>query len=166
MLRKAFINSLLQVSDILDVVQGLPEDKATEFYQDCNAGKHIRHVLDHLLTFIVSVETGVLDYNCRNRESIEESDWHAAQAQLDQIISTLEALPIGEQTLQVISETDSGVEMIEHFSSNVPREILFLINHTMHHAAYIRLLAKGCDITFPEHIGIAPATATYIRKIG
>ena len=164
MLRNALTQSLLQVSDILDAVHALPEDKALTFYQGSNAGKHIRHVLDHLLTFIPSIESGVLDYNRRNRESTVETDWKAAQAQLDDILKTLETLPISEQPLKVISEIDFCEESDQHFTSNVPREVLYLVNHTVHHVAYIKLLAANHDIILPEHIGVAPATATYMRK--
>lgn len=165
-LKEPLINSLLQISDILGVVQVLPEDKAVAFYQGSNAGKHVRHVLDHLLTFIVSVDTGILDYNRRNRESDIETNPQAAQAQLDDIVERIQALSISEKNVKVISEVDSCDTVNEHFSSNVPREILYLVNHTMHHAAYIKLLAKGQGIEFPDHIGIAPSTATHLRKLG
>ena len=68
MLRKALINSLAQINEILDVIEHLPKEKSVAFYCDSNAGKHVRHVLDHLLAFILSAESGVVDYNQRNRE--------------------------------------------------------------------------------------------------
>ena len=166
MLRNALINSLLQISDILEVTQNLPHDKATNFYIGTNAGKHVRHVLDHVLTFIPSIETGVLDYNLRNRDSDIETNWQAANAQLLEILQTLETLDMNNKALEVISEIDICSTENDTFTSNVPREVLYLINHTMHHAAYIKLLAKNCGVDLPDNIGIAPATATHIRKTG
>ncbi len=164
MLRNCLINSLLQITDILTATQNLPKDKATDFYITSNAGKHVRHVLDHILTFIPSIETGVLDYNRRNRDSDVETNWQAAQTQLEDILKTLNTLEINDTKLDVISEIDTCSTKNDRFTSNVPREVLYLINHTMHHAAYIKLLAKNCGVDLPDNIGVAPATATHIRK--
>ena len=166
MLRDAVIYSLLQISDILEVVVQLPETHAMNFYCEANAGKHVRHVLDHFLAFLPAVESGVLDYNMRNRDSVVESDWKVAKIQLDDVVKALEALPMDEKDLKVISEIDVTDTKSDSFSSNTSRELLYLINHTMHHAAYIKLLAKNCDIDLPEYIGLAPSTASHMREIG
>jgi hypothetical protein len=166
MLRNALTNSLHQIGEILETIDNLPNAKATEFYCNTNAGKHVRLVLDHILAFIPSITSGTLDYNRRNRESDVETNWHAAKTQLHEILKSLETLPLENTPLEVISELDSIQTANQNFTSNVPREVLYLINHTIHHVAYIRLLAKGCGITLGDHIGIAPATATYIRSTG
>jgi len=165
MLRDAVINSLLQVSDVLDEVQALDKDVALKFYCDNNAGKHVRHVLDHFLAFLPAHKEGVLDYNTRNRDSIVEKDWQEAKTQLNDIVEILKTLPVDEKNLKIISEIDVCDSKSDTFSSNTSRELLYLINHTMHHAAYIKLVAKGCGITLPDHIGIAPSTASYLRDI-
>ncbi len=166
MLRDAVIHSLLQISDILEVVVQLPETYAVNFYCDANAGKHVRHVLDHFLAYLPAIETGVLDYNMRNRDSVVENDRRAAKEQLDGVVKVLKTLPVDEKCLKIISEIDVTNTKSDSFSSNTSRELLYLINHTMHHAAYIKLLAKNCDIDLPEYIGLAPSTASHMREIG
>ena len=165
MLRDAVINSVLQISDILTEVKKLPEDKAKGFYCDLNAGKHVRHVLDHFLAFLSISDDGVLDYNTRNRDSVIETDFIAAQEQLDKIIKDFKALPEGERNLSLISEVDVSDTQNETFTSNSSREMLYLINHTMHHAAYINLIAKNYGLALPDHIGVAPSTASYLRNV-
>lgn len=164
MLHEATKNALSQVSEILNAVQGLPHHTATSFYCGTNAGKHVRHILDHFLAFIAALDEGVLDYNRRNRESDVERDWNAAQEQLDTIITRIAAMPVEATPIKIISEVDTCATENEQFDSNLPRELLYLINHTMHHTAYIRLLAQHEGIHFAEHIGIAPATASYLRQ--
>ncbi len=166
MLHKSLLDSLIQFEDILTKTNALPADKAHAFYCKSNAGKHVRHVLDHILAFIPCVESGVLDYNLRNRESAVETDWHAAQEQLSTILEKLESLNFDNKNIEVISEIGVCTTTNTSFRSNIAREVLYLINHTIHHAAYIRLLGQGCGVTLGDHIGIAPATATYIRKAG
>ena len=164
MLLNATINSLLQVSDILDEVENLPTDKAERFYCGTNAGKHVRHILDHFLAFLSITDDGILNYNIRNRESALETDWNVAQTQLNDIINSFKSENIEERKLRVISEIDVSDTLNQEFKSNSFREILYLINHTLHHTAYISLLAKNCDIALPEHIGIAPSTASHLRQ--
>lgn len=165
MLRNSVLNSLSQILDIIHLVHSLPESTAIEFYRDKNAGKHIRHVLDHFYAFLPAQQTGILDYNLRNRESVVEKDWVAAKTQLLDVIEKLKVLPINDKDLSVISEIDVSDTQNEICQSNIRRELLYLINHTIHHAAYIKLLAQICEITLPAHIGIAPSTASYLRKI-
>lgn len=64
----------------------------------------------------------------------------------------------------ITSEIDCLTTLTEKFRSNVAREALYLINHTIHHATYIRLLLKGCGVELASHIGIAPCTATFQRE--
>jgi uncharacterized damage-inducible protein DinB len=164
MLRDSVIHSILQISDILAEVKKLPKDKAQNFYCDLNAGKHVRHVLDHFLAFLSISDEGILDYNARNRDSVVETDFIAAQEQLNIIMQDFESFPDEERNLSLISEVDVSDTQNEYFTSNTSREMLYLINHTMHHAAYINLIAKHCGVALPDHIGVAPSTASYLRS--
>lgn len=164
MLHESVINSLSQVKEILTTLEKLPNDVAVKFYIDDNGGKHIRHILDHFLAFLSISDDGILDYNLRNRESIVEQSWDEAQKQLDGIIEKFISNSIEDKELKVISEIDVSDTKNSSFNSNTARELLYLINHTMHHAAYIKLLAKQSGVIFSPHIGIAPSTASFLRK--
>ncbi len=129
---------------------------------------HVRHVIDHVQAFLTGLQTGEIDYNVRHRNSPGETDPDFAAAQLLAIMSECEALEnlncAPPEELLVTSEIDCLTTHTEKFRSNVAREVLYLINHTIHHAAYIRLLLKGCGIELASHIGIAPCTATFQRE--
>ena len=89
-----------------------------------------------------------------------------AKAELTNIIDEIKVLEIDERNISVISEIDVSDTQNETYASNIRRELLYLINHTLHHAAYIKLLAQQSGITLSSHIGVAPSTASHLRKLG
>lgn len=173
MLNRSLLATLAQIGEILDVIRTLPPAQRSMAYAKSHAGVHVRHVIDHVQAFLTGLQTGEIDYNVRHRNSPGETDPDFAAAQLLAIMSECEALEnfskdrpasTAPDELLITSEIDCLTTHTEKFRSNVAREVLYLINHTIHHAAYIRLLLKGCGIELPSHIGIAPCTATFQRE--
>lgn len=168
MLNKSLLATLTQIGEILDVVSTLPAAQRSTVYVQSHAGVHVRHVIDHVQAFLAGLQTGEIDYNVRHRNSPSEMDPEFAAAQLLAIMGECEALEnlhcAPPEELLVTSEIDCLTTHTEKFRSNAAREVLYLINHTIHHAAYIRLLLQGCDLELSSHIGIAPCTATFRRE--
>ncbi|MDT8341889.1 MAG: hypothetical protein RQ751_10285 [Longimicrobiales bacterium] len=158
------VNALAQVGEILDVALALPAAERKRFYADAGAGRHVRHILDHVLALRAGLEAGVLDYNRRNRDAPIERDPQAARRQLEDLVAWLEAEGDLAGPITVLSEIDVDSTRDATLSSTVERELLYIINHTIHHAAYLRLLGEHRGLAFPDHIGLAPATASYMRR--
>lgn len=164
MVTKALLETLSQVDETLCAIRSQPDDLRNDFYVTNNVGKHIRHILDHLQTFLCGLETGEINYDIRQRNSICEIDPDFAYAQLHAIRQKFEQVRLPATVLTVISEVDCHAKRSESFQSNASREVLYLINHTIHHVAYVRLLLRISNLSLPEHIGIAPCTASYMRQ--
>ncbi|MDP1931785.1 MAG: hypothetical protein Q8L60_10035 [Gammaproteobacteria bacterium] len=163
MLNKALVDTLSQIGEIVDLVRELPNDVRSGVYIDNEVGLHVRHVMDHLQAFLTGLATGEVDYNVRRRRSLCETDPAIASEQLNSLIKKLTELRTPKVDLFVVSEIDCFSTRSERFQSNAGREMLYLINHTIHHAAYIRLLLRGSGLALPAHIGVAPCTATFHR---
>lgn len=157
-------DSLAQFVTIIDSIELLPNEKRNDFYIDNTVGKHIRHVVDHYLAFFKSLDSGILNYNLRNRDSQIEKDSQLAKIKINEVISRLENISTKNTELNVISEIDSFALVDFTFKSNIPRELLYLVNHTIHHAAYVKLIADNANIKIDADIGVAPATATFRRQ--
>lgn len=127
-------------------------------------GQHVRHVLDHYRTFATGVQTGVVDYNLRQRQNPEETEPDSALATIERLKSFFDSDSVEDKTLTVVSEINLQVEQSTTLESTTERELLYLINHSIHHMAYASLLANTQGIALPRHIGLAPGTATYERK--
>ena len=133
-------------------------------YKNSEISQHVRHIVDHFLALKNGLKNNCVNYNQRDRNGQTESDAAFATEIIDNLINWIASLETKNTKIAVISEINCNQEEIGTFQSNRDRELLFLLNHTIHHAAYIKLLAKHQGIKLPENIGMAPATATYLRN--
>ncbi len=164
----ALVESVQPVKTVCEVLLKMPNDSGQHYFNTLNIGRHFRHVYDHFYAVFDGVKSGVVDYNYRRRDALVERDIALSIEAADAIVN--QCWELGEQSLpshiDVVSEVDCHQEKNYAFSSNIERELLYLINHSVHHLAYVKLLLKGENIELPESIGLAPSTASYIRNEG
>jgi uncharacterized damage-inducible protein DinB len=163
MLRNALLACVEQLEVILKTVKHLPDHQSEDVYKDLGVGRHIRHVIDHFLALKLGLPEGVIDYNRRNRDSVIERDLHAAMDLIKTIKQWIMQIEIKDTNVGVVSEVDCFKTVNCSFTSTLSRELLYLINHTIHHAAYIKLLMRTKEVELPDYIGIAPGTASFLR---
>lgn len=163
MMRTALANSLEQLNDILVELEQMPGQLADSVYREANVGQHIRHVFDHMLAIKLAVEEGVVDYDKRDRGNEVETDRLMASQQLSLLRLWIQTEDFDDRRVSVASEIDCANTKRMHFDSNLNREILYVINHTIHHAAHIKLVLAQFGINLPAHIGVAPGTASFNR---
>ncbi len=162
-------NSVNQIITILLKIQSLSDQQRKILYCDLNIGMHVRHVNDHFLALKKGIDTGVLDYNNRNRGTTIETNSLEGLNQLYSLIEWLDESKklLTESTLntsiQVISEIDCLATENATFTSTIAREFLYLINHTIHHAAHMSLIIKNKGIEIDQKIGLAPSTRSFLR---
>ena len=111
----------------------------------------------------------VIDYNNRNRGTDIEVQMSSAYKQmlalsewidfLDENYSTAEF----NKSIKIISEIDCFKTTNQTFKSTIARELLYLINHTIHHAAHIALICRNEGVEIPLNTGMAPCTMTFLR---
>lgn len=132
-----------------------------------SAGAHMRHIIDHYQAFIDGLETGVIDYDYRRRNTALEVEPQLALSKLAQIKSKI--LALDEQVLyqEVMLSTEISISecVVQQVPSSLARELIFVGSHAVHHFAMIKQIANFQQIALPSSFGIAPSTATYLRKI-
>ncbi len=133
-------------------------------YYTSGVGRHVRHVVDHFVALQSGTISGVINYNVRRRDNVMESDASVALVAMGDILKWLQTFTPNDLGLIVESEISCTTTKCEQFRSNSRRELHYLINHVIHHAAVARLLAEKQGIVVEDSIGIAPATASYLRK--
>ncbi|WP_054113244.1 hypothetical protein [Marinagarivorans algicola] len=167
-LAAGLVSGLLQVDTILKALQRLPQGQAQTHFVELGVGKHLRHIYDHFLAVKKGIDSGCIDYNLRNRGGLLEADITASAQQLTVLLTWCHQLPryaaVFDQTLRVESEVDCLQQALLPFDSTLARELLYLINHTIHHVAYVKLLLSTRQIVLPASVGLAPSTATFERE--
>lgn len=126
-------------------------------------GGHVRHILDHYKAVIKSVDTGVVDYDNRVRNTDIETDRLAAIKAFEEMIDSLgklESLPDCSVDVIVASSTkDNGMKT----RSSLARELQFLVSHTVHHYALIAISSRVQGLVPAPGFGVAPSTLNYLK---
>ncbi|MCY7294643.1 DinB family protein [Alteromonas sp. a30] len=130
-------------------------------------GKHMRHVLDHYLAIMNSNDTGLIDYDKRNRDTSIESELDSALSLLESIENWLSALTSEEllRTLDVKSEISVSETQVLTCPSNVARELMFVGSHAVHHFSLISAMMSLTGTQLDNDFGVAPATLSHQREV-
>lgn len=161
-LRDASLEAIQQALDIISVAGGAYSKKLNADLQPI--GTHVRHIVDHYWAFQHGLAEGSIDYNRRNREAAIEREPVLAIKALKEIYTWFENQPLENVRIDVISEISISHIETAKIDSCTDRELIYLINHTLHHVAYANLLATSLGIKTHAHLGVAPATASYLRE--
>lgn len=161
-LHEAAVESLQQVRSII-VAVAKASGPSGNLYAASGIGPHVRHVADHFRALQAGMKSGTVNYDVRRRESALERRSDLARLEIESIISWLQTAIASEIPLSVESEISCSRTERVQFQSNTSRELLYLINHTVHHAAYASLLVRRHGVLADSDVGCAPATASYRR---
>jgi len=131
-----------------------------------SAGAHMRHIIDHYLALIAGLSQGYIDYDVRHRGDKLELDPQLALEKLAQIAQWLQSLANTDLNRNLVLSTEVSVfeKKILSVPTSLARELVFAGSHAVHHYAMIAQIALQQKITLPANFGIAPATATHLRK--
>ena len=153
------------LKQLIELIQCCNKDYSTKNGSVAAVGEHTRHILDHYRAVNSGIAHNCINYNLRTRNSKEEADASTAVESIHMLIAWLSALEYQSEAIQIISEISVSETHSKTIASCVERELLYLINHSIHHLAYAALAARSMGITVPNHIGVAPSTVTYRRNI-
>jgi len=130
-----------------------------------SAGAHIRHILDHYNSIINGLPEGLVDYDKRSRGGVIESCPEAAQASIKEISTFLKTLTAEQlqQNIKLSTEVSVSDKKVIIVDTTVAREIIFVGSHAVHHLATVKHIAQAQQLDIDSALGIAPATATFLR---
>ncbi|WP_346236666.1 hypothetical protein ABDK00_014445 [Niabella insulamsoli] len=124
---------------------------------DASIGKHARHIIEMYQCLLYAIKSHkAVDYDARLRDNQIETDSVFAATQIDFICKDL---------LQI--ESNANVDVCCHglsTGSNYARELLYQIEHSIHHMAFIKVGLSTLDISVGDpSFGVAPSTLTHQR---
>jgi hypothetical protein len=139
-----------------------PEDYASvsPVFRTASIGQHVRHILELFECMIDQYESNTINYDLRKRDIKIETERSFAIQKIRTLQSNIN-LPDKDLVLfqDQIHET-TGIK------TTYFRELLYNLEHCVHHQALIRLACLGIPgIIIPENFGIAKSTITYNEGI-
>jgi len=122
-------------------------------------GKHTRHIIELYLCVFKGYERGEVCYDSRKRDPALEEDRDSALRALENIKNQLHR---EDKELNLIGSFEDETFDIP---SNYKRELLYNLEHCIHHLALIRPALRELGMSeIPESFGVAPSTMAYRKK--
>lgn len=164
MLLQSHIDVLQQAVTLLEEVNSESFQQLMQPHLSGSIGQHVRHIIDHYLALEQSVETGIVDYNQRHRDSNIEISPTAAKGSLCAIQGWLASITREqlEEPVKVRSEVSISETLSIECHSTLAREVLFVSSHAIHHFSLISVARSLQGHSVPQFFGYAPATISYL----
>lgn len=122
-------------------------------------GEHTRHIIEMFQCLEKQYDSAIINYDNRKRDlRIQSETTFAAQM----IREVSQALDKPNKSLQLQQSVDSETLLID---SNYERELLYNLEHCIHHQALIKVaVLQNNNITLDENFGVARSTIEYRKQ--
>jgi uncharacterized damage-inducible protein DinB len=127
---------------------------------NASIGQHVRHTLEFYQCLLSATE--VVNYDQRKRDVLIESSPEHAGTVLKEIQRQLSEESF-EKQLSLEAEVSADADKIIRLPSSYSRELLYVLEHAIHHMALIRVLIKDQlpDFDLEDGFGVAYSTLAY-----
>jgi len=155
-------------SQLKTFLQALPADiyaQPLDLLHQNSIGKHCRHILEGLEALLPAKEKQDINYEKRKRQLVYEIDERAFLQRMDELIETLVSYDL-HRIIHVTHEPFPGQLAQEQLHTSIGRELLYNMEHMIHHMAIIRLAANslGLQDLVPNNFGVAFSTVQHQQK--
>ncbi|MEZ4811631.1 MAG: DinB family protein [Allomuricauda sp.] len=151
-----FKSSLDTIEQFKEILRQVPEEcyaAPCKVLSDASIGQHTRHIIELYLCLIKGYDHADVSYDRRERNRRIEMELPFAIAQLEHIQATLERPNKPIKVTYELGEKETCLE------SNYYREVMYNLEHTIHHHALIKIgIEHFTDLQLPESFGVAPST--------
>jgi hypothetical protein len=156
MLVKSINNSLDELINLLNQLSDESYSKSCEALSNASIGEHTRHILEMFQCLEKSYDRGILNYDNRERNERIQTETEFAKQCILEIKSALKT----ENKILFLEQMIDGLTF--RIQSNYYRELLYNLEHCIHHQALIKVAVLQCEnISLNENFGVASSTIEY-----
>jgi hypothetical protein len=131
-------------------------------------GQHTRHFVEFYQCLLSQIEHPpyIIDYAKRTRDLNLETDPAFTVREIDKIIRKISVIRLNMGCQLECSDHLKSKESLR-VASSLERELIYNIEHTIHHLAIIKIGIKSIapNLKLPEHFGVAPSTIKHRQDI-
>lgn len=155
---------LSQLANITHQISPGDFSRPSEVLGGSSVGQHIRHIVEFFTTFQEGCKSGVVNYDKRRHDASIERDKNLAFSSLRGIIAFVTNLP-GDAPLGLEVSYNAGQSDYQLVHTSLMRELVYNIEHTVHHMAMIRIGLReiATYVQSDDDLGIAASTIRYVR---
>ena len=156
MLLKSIRHSLDELIYLLNQLSDQDYSKSCQALSNATIGEHTRHILEMFQCLENSYNLGILNYDNRERNHQIQTETEFAK----QCISAVKMGLKSENKTIYLEQAIDGLNI--RIQSNYYRELLYNLEHCIHHQALIKVAVLQYDtILLNENFGVARSTIEY-----
>ena len=161
----AAVDLLQQTESLLQAVDSSSYSTCVPIAFNGTIGGHVRHCVDHFLCLLRGFDSGLIDYDHRDRDVRIERDPAFARTLVVALRADIELLDADllDSAVQTRCEVSYRRGDSPCSTSSLGRELAYAVAHGIHHFALIAILARLQGIQLPDGFGIAPSTLVHRR---
>jgi hypothetical protein len=156
---RACSNILNQLKDVVEQLDGHQFSQPSEALSNSSIGQHLRHTLEFFICLEYGYESGVINYDKRAHDKTIERNRDVALLVLERIDGFIRIMNL-EKGLNLEVNYDIDEENNETLPTTCKRELLYNIEHAVHHMALMKIGIREVapEILLPADFGIAAST--------
>ncbi|HVZ26372.1 MAG TPA: hypothetical protein VG842_09970, partial [Sediminibacterium sp.] len=135
-IQEAIVHEMTQLKQILTLISSQEYNSPSEALSGASIGQHVRHILEMFQCLDNGYETGLINYEARKRERRIETDPLYAMELMTAIVAGLDK---PDKPLQLKACYQETAETVIAIDTNYQRELVYNLEHTVHHMALIRV---------------------------
>ena len=159
MLIPSINNSLNELIDLLNQLSKQDYSNPCAELSNASIGEHTRHIIEMFQCLENQYDSGIVDYDKRERNVLIQTDMEYAIRHILDIKNNIEKENKTIYLQQVIDDEEIRIQ------SNYYRELLYNLEHCIHHQALIKVAVLKCEcVKVDENFGVARSTIEYRKQ--
>lgn len=149
-------NTLFELKDVIAQLNDPHYISPIASLSNATIGEHTRHIIELYQAILKAYDTGILNYDDRQRNRTIQENKNIALITIDEIIDNIEKEDKKLIMEHCVSDLKTQIE------TNYFREVIYNLEHSIHHQALIKVALLDLNyITFSETFGVAPSTIEF-----
>lgn len=162
---EATISKLSNVRYYLEALGDTAYSEGLEVLSFASIGEHTRHIIEFYQCLIDQCPSGEINYDQRKRNIVTEKSTFEALESVTAITNAVKKIA-APQPVKLVVNYDPESEYFESVPTSIERELVYNLEHVIHHLAIIKIglavIAPGLQL--PDGFGVAPSTIKYQKS--
>ena len=160
-IQNAIQNVFVQLSESIRQLTDKEYTQPSNILFNATIGQHVRHIIELFMELEKGYACGTVNYENRKRDYRIETEREFAAELLHKIYAAIDR---PDKYLLLEAGYDEDSDEVLTIQSNYYREVVYNLEHTVHHMALIRVgINEVSNVRLPDGFGVAPSTIKYRR---
>jgi hypothetical protein len=159
--------TLEELNSVVELMSDEQFSTPLTIFSGSSVGMHARHIIEFYQCLLTQcIDNQSVNYDNRKRDLLLQTNVEYFTMTINNVVVALKKLD-NERLNYPLSITSEDSEVNDTpINSSLARELQYNLEHTIHHAAFIKIgvLSQIPDANLPKTFGVAPSTLRYQKQ--